>query len=123
MTVWISRRPDAEVAAELKRSQGPLAGVRLAVKDNVDGFVGGSVTYRSSTYGDFVPDPRFFVAPYTLLDLRAGIEKPDGSWRVSLYGRNITNKYYWTTATRRADALVRWAGMPRTYGVDVTLRY
>ena len=36
MTVWISRRPDAEVAAELKRSQGPLAGVRLAVKDNVD---------------------------------------------------------------------------------------
>jgi allophanate hydrolase len=36
MTVWISRRPDAEVAAELKGSQGPLAGVRLAVKDNVD---------------------------------------------------------------------------------------
>src|SRR5437660_8434932 len=36
MTVWITRRPDAEVAAELERSQGPLAGVRLAVKDNVD---------------------------------------------------------------------------------------
>ena len=36
MTVWISRRPDADVAAELKASQGPLAGVRLAVKDNVD---------------------------------------------------------------------------------------
>ncbi len=36
MTVWISRRPDAEVAAELEASRGPLAGVRLAVKDNVD---------------------------------------------------------------------------------------
>ena len=36
MTVWIARRPDAEVAAELEGSQGPLAGVRLAVKDNVD---------------------------------------------------------------------------------------
>jgi len=36
MTVWISRRPDADVAAELKASSGPLAGVRLAVKDNVD---------------------------------------------------------------------------------------
>jgi len=36
MTVWITRRPDTEVAAELVRSQGPLAGVRLAVKDNVD---------------------------------------------------------------------------------------
>ncbi len=36
MTVWITRRPDAEVAAELTASRGPLAGVRLAVKDNVD---------------------------------------------------------------------------------------
>ncbi|HEY6645656.1 MAG TPA: allophanate hydrolase, partial [Mycobacterium sp.] len=36
MTVWISRRPDVEVAAELRASSGPLAGVRLAVKDNVD---------------------------------------------------------------------------------------
>jgi allophanate hydrolase len=36
MTVWISRRPDADVAAELSQSHGPLAGLRLAVKDNVD---------------------------------------------------------------------------------------
>src|SRR3954453_8582499 len=36
MTGWITRRPDAEVAAELSESRGPLAGGRLAVKDNVD---------------------------------------------------------------------------------------
>jgi allophanate hydrolase len=36
MTVWISKRPDPDVAAELSQSHGPLAGVRLAVKDNVD---------------------------------------------------------------------------------------
>jgi allophanate hydrolase len=36
MTVWINRRPEADVAAELEASRGPLAGVRLAVKDNVD---------------------------------------------------------------------------------------
>src|ERR1700754_804054 len=36
MTVWICRRPDADAAAELKASRGPLAGVRLGVKDNVD---------------------------------------------------------------------------------------
>lgn len=36
MTVWISKRPDAEVAAELSQSKGALAGLRLAVKDNVD---------------------------------------------------------------------------------------
>ncbi|VEG56800.1 allophanate hydrolase [Mycolicibacterium aurum] len=39
MTVWITRRPDGEVAAELaesRRGTGSLAGVRLAVADNVD---------------------------------------------------------------------------------------
>ncbi|CAA0134973.1 Allophanate hydrolase [Mycolicibacterium vanbaalenii] len=39
MTVWISRRPDAQVAAELAESrcgEGALAGMRVAVKDNVD---------------------------------------------------------------------------------------
>src|SRR6202165_2221847 len=39
MTVWISRRADGDVAAELAASRlagGALAGIRLAVKDNVD---------------------------------------------------------------------------------------
>jgi allophanate hydrolase len=36
MTVFTSRRLDAEVAGELAGSRGPLAGVRLAVKDNID---------------------------------------------------------------------------------------
>ncbi|CAN5775174.1 allophanate hydrolase [soil metagenome] len=39
MAVWISRRPQADVEAELAQSVvagGPLAGIRLAVKDNVD---------------------------------------------------------------------------------------
>ncbi len=36
MSVWIHRRPEHEVAAELAAATGPLAGLRLAVKDNVD---------------------------------------------------------------------------------------
>lgn len=39
MTVWISRRPDADIETDLAASRatgGTLAGLRLAVKDNVD---------------------------------------------------------------------------------------
>ncbi|GKU36063.1 allophanate hydrolase [Mycobacterium montefiorense] len=39
MSVWICRRPDAELVTELaqsRSSRGTLAGMRLAVKDNID---------------------------------------------------------------------------------------
>ncbi|WP_328470624.1 allophanate hydrolase [Actinoplanes sp. NBC_00393] len=36
MSVWIAKRDPAEVAAELGAATGPLAGLRLAVKGNVD---------------------------------------------------------------------------------------
>ncbi|UGT39071.1 allophanate hydrolase [Nocardia yamanashiensis] len=36
MTVWIHRRSDSEISAETAGATGPLAGLRLAVKDNVD---------------------------------------------------------------------------------------
>ncbi|SLE00874.1 Probable amidase [Mycobacteroides abscessus subsp. massiliense] len=54
MTVWIMRRPEDEIAAELAASSGPLAGVRLAVKDNVD--VGGVPTTAACPEYAYVPD-------------------------------------------------------------------
>jgi allophanate hydrolase len=36
MTVWINRRDEDDVASDLAASTGVLAGIRLAVKDNVD---------------------------------------------------------------------------------------
>ena len=58
MTVWISRRSDADVNAEVARSRsadGVLAGISLAVKDNVD--VAGSADHRGV--------PRVRVSPPT----------------------------------------------------------
>ncbi len=95
----------------------------FGINDRLDGFAGANLTYKSSTSGDFVPDPRVAVDGYTLLDLRAGIKAADGKWTVSLYGRNVTDKYYWSTATRRADSVVRFAGMPATYGIDFSVKF
>jgi len=57
MTVWIQRRPDAEISAELanSRSDGEsLAGIRLAVKDNVD--VAGMPTTAGCPEFSYQPD-------------------------------------------------------------------
>ncbi|MCV7169212.1 allophanate hydrolase [Mycobacterium manitobense] len=54
MTVWISRRPDRDVASELAAGRGPLAGIRLAVMDDVD--VAGLPTTAACPEFAYLPD-------------------------------------------------------------------
>jgi iron complex outermembrane receptor protein len=61
------------------------------------------------------------VPPYTLLDLRAGIER--GPWAFQIWGRNVTNKWYWTAADRVNDTILRYTGMPTTYGITISVHY
>ena len=93
------------------------------VGETLDAFVGTNVSHQSSTYGSFGEIPLLKIDPYTLLDLRAGVRTSDGRWSFNAWGRNVTDKYYWTLADHFSDTTVRFAGMPRTYGIGVTYRY
>ena len=101
--------------------QAPLAG-------SVEGFLGFSVTHNSktttalaNTTTEFVDaDPRFNVKAYTLVDMRAGLDFPDSNVRAGIYVRNLTNAYYWTNVQDNLASISRFAGMPRTYGVQVS---
>lgn len=92
---------------------------RFDLVDGYTAFVGGGLSYRSSSPAVLGDTPGFEIPGYTLLDLRAGAEK--GSWSVELWGRNITDKYYINNVARVADANTYTTGMPATYGV--TARY
>jgi len=87
------------------------------------GFVGGNVSARSATNGGLGDLPLLNIASYALLDLRAGVRTDDGKWRFSVWGRNVTDKYYWTIADHIADSTVRFAGMPATFGISAAYRY
>ena len=67
------------------------------------------------------PNDPLAVPGYALLDLRAGIETD--RWRFQVWGRNVTNQWYWTAAYRATDSLVRYTGMPTTYGFTLSYRY
>ncbi|HEU4430584.1 MAG TPA: TonB-dependent receptor [Myxococcota bacterium] len=56
-----------------------------------------------------------------LLDVRAGVQR--GAWRAWAWGRNITDKHYWTASSHVNDVLLRYTGMPATYGVTVSYEY
>jgi outer membrane receptor protein involved in Fe transport len=67
--------------------------------------------------------PALEIPGYALLDLRAGVESAEGSWRVQLWGRNVTDRFYLIQEARQSDELMRAAGMPATYGVSLSWRY
>ncbi|HKR86981.1 MAG TPA: TonB-dependent receptor, partial [Phenylobacterium sp.] len=96
---------------------------RWGLNNDLTAFVGGNVSYQTPTNGSVGQPELFRLRGYALLDLRAGISGPNDRWTASLWGRNVTNVYYWTAATRGSDAAVRYAGMPATYGLSFNFRY
>ena len=94
-------------------------GIPLSATANA--FVGGSVSYRSKSNSAFGNRPEFVLPGYALVDLRAGVEWD--KWRLQVWGRNVTNKYYWTTVSRILDTITRTPGMPVTYGATLGYRF
>lgn len=77
---------------------------------------------KDSTTTDGAPytyDKRFDIDSYTLLDARIGVSAANGQWRTYAWGRNLTDEYYYNNVQQSTDMLVRYAGMPRTFGVTV----
>ncbi len=99
----------------------------VPVSDSLEAFFGGGLTYQSKQNTTFhnaaLPAVDFQIDGYALLDLRAGISSPDDRWRVTVYGRNITNKSYVTAVSTFLDTVVRYRGKPSVYGLSVAYRY
>jgi outer membrane receptor protein involved in Fe transport len=58
-----------------------------------------------------------------LLDLRAGVEMGDDRYRVWVWGKNVTDEYYWTNVFAGGNAISRFAGRPAMYGVSLSARF
>ena len=86
-------------------------------------FAGANVTARDSSYASIGADPNFRLPSYALLGLRAGIESKDQGWRVTVWGENVTNKYYWTGVYQYWDTRFRLAAKPATYGIRLDYNY
>lgn len=93
------------------------------VGSNFNARLTGSGRYTSSQQGDLIEDPYFSIKPYTVFDTNVSIETNDSRYQVSLFVKNLTNKYYWTSVQGLQDSVVRFAGMPRTWGASLTARF
>jgi iron complex outermembrane recepter protein len=90
---------------------------------DTEGFIGGQINYRSASTSSIGNEPVFQIPSYTLLDAQAGMNFAEGRYRVMLWGKNITNKFYLTNIIHYTDGIQRFMGMPATYGITVSFRY
>jgi iron complex outermembrane recepter protein len=42
---------------------------------------------------------------------------------MSVWGKNIFDKYYWNNVNVSQDSIARYTGMPATFGITVNYRY
>lgn len=95
---------------------------RNDVSDRLEAFFGVSARAQTDSAAAFGRNPHFRIDGYNTVDLRVGIENEDAGWRVGLFGRNITDTYYWNSVIRGLDTNVRYTGMPATYGLFFSLK-
>ena len=86
-------------------------------------YIGAAFSFQSSSYAAFGENQEFVLPRRDLLDLRAGVELAKGSWRIEVFGRNVTNQYYWINVSHQIDTVTRLAGLPATYGLRASFRY
>lgn len=58
----------------------------------------GSVSYNSSLLTDVTSDPRGRMKKYGLVDATLRLGDAEDRWEIAAIGRNLTNKYYWSSS-------------------------
>jgi outer membrane receptor protein involved in Fe transport len=108
------------------------AGARydFSISDSISAYAVARASYQDDTIAAFgadqpSPDPavtNLTIDSYTLVDLAFGVNVND-QWGVELWGRNVTDEYYWTNATYTLDSVGRSTGRPAEWGLTVKAEF
>jgi iron complex outermembrane recepter protein len=93
------------------------------VGSGLEAFVGGNLSYQSKMNAGLGQYAILDIDPYAIIDVRAGVGEPGGRWSASVWGRNITNKYYTVAKYYAVDTTLAQAGRPVTYGITLSYRW
>ncbi|HMO75726.1 MAG TPA: TonB-dependent receptor [Sphingopyxis sp.] len=77
-------------------------------------------TRTSSTIEEFAP---LAIKAHGLLNASLAVYDRDGKWEASIWGRNITDSYYWMSAATNANTAVRFPGRSATWGVTAKVNF
>ena len=99
----------------------------FAISDTLEGIVGVSVLGQSETTSKLTTVAAekdiFEIRDYVVVNANLGIASTDGQWKVMLWGKNITDEYYWTNTIQTFDNTVRYAARPAEYGITFSMNF
>ncbi|GAB3373908.1 TonB-dependent receptor [Spongiibacter taiwanensis] len=96
---------------------------RWPLNDTLGAFIGANLLYNSEANSTFGDPKATRIDGFTTLDIRLGLESLDGTWTATLWGRNVTDEYYWSNQFVTQDVVVRYAAKPVTYGLTFAYHF
>lgn len=106
-------------------SNAVFDGDDLSINDTIPRQVSPGVFKTGAEVGvhKSITENYFSIDSYFTVGARIGYESSDGLFRVMLWGKNITDEYYWNSVISSSEGGARVAGRPRTYGLSVGYKY
>ena len=79
--------------------------------------------YQSESNTIFEDLPLYALPSYGLVNASIGLHGRDDRWSVTLWGRNLTDEYYWSAVASNANVVVRFPSPPLTYGATLGFKF
>jgi iron complex outermembrane receptor protein len=92
----------------------------------VQAYVGVDDSFRSSILSNGTDSIYSRLPSLNLIDARLGVRAADGSWDAYVWGKNITDKKYFTSRAAgigNTGAVYAALGDPATWGATLRARY
>ncbi len=96
-----------------------LADYTRPITDWLETGVAMDVYSTGDTNGAIDQNPLFAMDGYTVLGARLHLGDPDGQWRATFFGRNLTNELINLGSNSFSEAVTRHVGRPRTLGIAI----
>ncbi len=114
-----------ECALDLDLKNAPPLKFTLGFNYTTEGLggvfdIGGDMAYEDDSFALVANPPGSIVEPGTTFNARVAYQPADGNWRVSLWGKNLTDREYFRASTAANQV---YAVPPMTWGVDVGVSF
>lgn len=93
------------------------------VSDTLGVLAALNVSYQTQSKAVLGDEPGNEIPEYALVGAKLGVHVANDGWRLEGFLSNLFDKYYWSSTQRGNEALVRFTGMPRSYGLRGTFSF